>query len=249
MGLPDKKRSEVKDEQFIAADYIEKLRNNSAQLQDYTENEVLGGVSLVNMAKDYAMNLSFSIISSTGGDITPYNRVTPYRPYRVIDPVIWALLDNREIGGRTATTAGDQGKEIALVLDAGFNCEAIYHYDLPKRFFQALLELGSVKTFYLGKGEPIAIGREPTNVKPAQIEHALVGPILDQLTESALVLVVTNREVLDLKDYDSPDWHDRLGIVTFDEMDIWPSTMKYNGSLDPSDQSAAIVKKFFLETL
>jgi hypothetical protein len=259
--LPDKKPSELRDVQFDPAAYIKETEDISTTLYEFTREEVPRGRAFISMVNDTGMSLSFSITSSTGRETSPRdNTMTRYRAFRVIDPMIWALRENKPLTAESLAGLGrgspGQGpgsgvREIALILDAGYRSDFIYTNKLPGHFFQALSLLGDVKTFHMGQLETVTeAGREPTSERPLHAAPAIIGPVLDRLQENAYVLVITRQDILDLADFDTSDWHSRMGFVTFQMTDAWPRVAVYSLTRDDHEtQAKEIVQRFFMESL
>jgi len=247
---------DLQNKQFERDNYIYELEQMSHRLREYTEYDVPSGMTFVNMVEDYQMTLSFSINTALGGDPTP-NRQIDYDAHRVLDPLVWVLRENAGLGpsiggiGIGDSKYGEQ--EIALILDNGFSSKnKIYGLGLPAQFFTELMEYGSVKTFYLGTTSPMTtVGVEPTNAAPSKETLPLIGPILDQLSENARAVLITSQRVGDMLDFHTTDWHQRLGIITFEQPyevrrnDPWPRSMVFDRSAPPSAQIKTIVKKLF----
>ncbi len=95
---------------------------------------------------------------------------------------------------------------------------------LPTDFYNALSPLGAVSTYFLGTtASAVNVGAPPPTEKPEHNHPALIGPILDQAPPNGQIVVITERAIADLDDFDTPEWHKRLLICTFREGLIkWP---------------------------
>lgn len=244
---------DLQSKQFNQENYIYELEQMSHRLRDYTEYDVDSGIAFINMAEDYQMNLSFSINTAIGGDHTPNRSQIEYESFRVLDPLIWTLRENIGLGPQRGPDVRQPGREVVLVLDTGFSSKnKIYGLGLPSQFFTALSEYGDVKTFYLGTSTPMThVGIEPTNAAPSKETLPFIGPILDQLGDGAIVLVLTCQTIADFLDYHTTAWHQRIGIITFEQVyevmrnDPWPRSIVFDRSATPSAQVETIVKKLF----
>jgi hypothetical protein len=258
-NLAEKHPRDLREVQFDQDDYLYKLDETSSRLREFTEYEVPGGISFINMVEDYQMELSFSINTAIGRDQTPNNRMIDYESYRVIDPLIWALREGATapLGPQAMSRATDAGHEVALILDTGFSSRSkVYGSLLPSQFFSALSDLGKVKTFYMGTSTPMTtVGMEPKDDLPRQETMAFIGPILDQLGDEARVLVITCQTIRDILDFHDPSWHERLGIVSFDNLyEVrrgipWPRCTVFDRSRTAQEQVKDIVKKLFLKPI
>lgn len=261
-NLADKSPQELRDKPFNVDNYFYQLEQMSARLREFTEDEVPGGIQFVNMVEDYGMELSFSINTAIGRDHTPNNQMIDYEAYRVLDPLVWALKENVELGPQAVDKVGPKAgkeKEIILILDTGqSSLTKIYgqQMNLPSHFFTALSDLGEVKTYHLGTITTLLQpGREPLNASPTKETLPFIGPILDQVGEDSQILLLTCRTVEDMLDFHTPDWHQRMAVVTFEQPyevrrnDLWPRNIVYDRSRTPADQVKEIVKKLFYKPL
>jgi len=257
-NLATTKAGDLRNKQFDQDDYTYQLEQMSGWLQEFTMDEVPGGLQFINMVEDNGMGLLFSLNTAIGRDHLPNNQMIDYESYRVLDALIWSLREVKAIEPQKASTGTNRrvdasGKrEIALILDtSGFSANAkIYQLELPGLFFSALSDYGEVKSFYMGTLQPFTReGMEPTNTPPLQTSHPLIGPILDSLSEDSCILVITCQSIWDLMDFHETAWHTRLGIITFDQLceirngEYWPRAAVYDRTRTPQEQVKEIVKK------
>ncbi|MBZ0296846.1 MAG: hypothetical protein K8L99_30070 [Anaerolineae bacterium] len=259
-NLAEQNPRELIDRQFDEEDYVYQMEQVDNRLLEYTEFDVTGGTTFVNMAQDYQMALSFSINTAIGRDHTPNNRMIDYRAYRVIDPLVWALRKKTDdfMPNLRPVEVDKPGymSQVALILDTGFSSKnKIYGLELPSHLFTALSGLGEVATYYIGTLSPMTqIGYEPANHPPTVEYPPLIGPILDQLHEYSYILLVTSQTIVDLIDYHSSEWHERMAIVTFETIyevrrnDAWPKAHVFDRTRTPVEQCKDIVDKLFYKS-
>lgn len=210
------KRRELEGQELDEHAYTQKMLRLSDELKEYTYDDVEGGVPFINMVKQSGMNLAFCVTSSLGREVRgAASKLIEYRRFRVIDPLLWAIDRNRGLDGDLKLT---------LVLDAGKNATQVFDNSLPTDFYNALSPLGAVSTYFLGTtASAVNVGAPPPTEKPEHNHPALIGPILDQAPPNGQIVVITERSIADLDDFDTPEWHKRLLICTFREGLIkWP---------------------------
>jgi hypothetical protein len=248
--LSSLRRSEVRKKGigFDSDDYFEQMQEISQELEDYTYDEIQGGVAFVNMVKDTGMNLKFSITSSIGrGSNANVDRTLDYKRYRVLDPLVWALKLNQGIG---------EGRSIALIID---HDKQLYGAEVVASFFNALDVEGTVSTYSLGNQESLVeVNTEPPQELPEVDSPHLIGPILEQLSLETHIFVLvgnTNSSPLtvsagihDLPDYNTDNWRKRMHLVTpkgvhFDE-ELWGTENIHVFDVQ-SDSANTIVESVF----
>jgi len=259
-NLAERKPSEFKAIPFSRDDYEYGLDQLSSRLEDYTMDDVNGGLQFINMVRDYGMELSFSINTATGRDYTPRAQIIDSDSYRVLDPLVWALRSHVEIQPQMNLSGKNKSPNmripIALILDTGFSSKAkIYdkHAQLHAQFFSALSDIGDVTTYYTGTLTPMTQpGLEPVINNIPKETPSLIGPILDQLSPDALILVVTSRRIEDLQDFHIPEWHKCMGVITFEAIyevrknDPWPRSVVFDRTTTADGQAKDLVKKLFI---
>lgn len=229
-NLKQMKRQEAAAHLLDDYAYEQEMRRVSDALEDFTYNDVEGGIALINMIKSSGMNLSFAITSSLGQDAAGRQMGTEIQRYRVLDPLIWALTLDR--GSKHET-------EVAILMDAGDGCETIYQNDLPAQVYDELLMRGADATsYYMGQSQPAyQLGQRPTEGFPRRSGIRLIGPILDQLPKQVFAIALTTGPIMDLYDFFGTTWYDRLLVVNLSsEMTHWPHIMPFEvGQHDPQD--------------
>jgi energy-converting hydrogenase Eha subunit A len=90
------RRNDFSEEAMIR--YLEELGRASDAIREWLEG-FPQGKRFVNFAKEYNIDLRFSVISALGGPAESGKLQGPWTPYRVLDPIFWAL----ELHSRTPT--------------------------------------------------------------------------------------------------------------------------------------------------
>lgn len=211
------KRSEARGLGFDPDAYLRDILEISDELREWTY-DIEGGTPFINMLDESGMNVLFTVTSSIGRQSDPNtDRMIEFRRYRVLDPLLWALLHNRAIGG---------DRMIALILDSAAGADHVYANDLPHHAFDYLSGQGNVTTYYLGQATSVSrAGSRPPDAAPEDPHPSLIGPILDSLDDKDAVVIVLDRPdhdgtsdvLIDLEDYDIPAWRRRIVILTFQE--------------------------------
>ncbi|MEM7128919.1 MAG: hypothetical protein AAF702_21480 [Chloroflexota bacterium] len=234
------KRSEAEQHQLDEYEYVQQLYRISSELEEFTYDEVDGGISFINMVKASGMKLSFCAVSSIGRESSGgANQMLDYRRYRVIDPLLLALNHTNSSHKKKSS----QGKFI-LVIDTGEANQVIYESGIPQAAFDILTSNDSVTTYYVGT----SISHGPPDTKPPEQNPPskmlpVIGPILETVPQNSYVLIITNRKIIDLNDFDFTEWQNRLGIICFKKDDIlWPKVEAINES---TYELTRIVEKFF----
>jgi hypothetical protein len=227
--LARKKHSEARNLTFDPYAYMRDVLAISSELEDWTY-DIEGGTAFINMVKDSGMNVVFTITSSIGRQSDPHtDRMIDFRRYRVLDPLIWAMLHNKAIGGE---------RRILLVLDNHPSAKQVFENDLPYHLFDYLSGKGTVVTFFLGSNTSVSRpGVRPPDSPPDEPGPSLIGPLLEAQDDDALVLLVLDRPdgdspqwvVPDLVDFDTQKWRKRIGILSFqDGLTPWEHSRTLN---------------------
>jgi hypothetical protein len=233
------KFSETRHLRLDAYAYMQEILAISSELENWTY-DIEGGTPFINMVKQSGMNVQFTVTSSIGrqSDNTT-DRMIEFRRYRVLDPLIWAIMHNKAIGG---------DRPVALILDNQPTAAKVYANDLPYHIFEYMASLGNVSTYCLGHGTAVSgVNSRPPDSAPEEETPSLLGPILDNLPSDALVLVVLDRPelaksgpvIFDLEDFNNADWRKRIAFLCFqDGLVKWERTRilqqfnQYKGFLD-----------------
>jgi hypothetical protein len=218
--LVDKKRSEARQLGIFDPDtYLTEMLRISDELREWTY-DIEGGTPFIHMLEESGMNVVFTATSSIGRESSrETNRMIEFRRYRVLDPLLWALMHNLAIGG---------DRSIALILDSSEEVEHIYSsaQDIPYHTFNYLSGKGNVTTYYLGQSSSVSrAGARPPEVASEIPRPSLIGPILDNLDDNTIVVVILDRPnhsspedaILDIEDYDIPKWQNRIGVFAFQD--------------------------------
>ncbi len=81
---------------FDMKDYLAKMEEISNELREYTK-KLAGGEAFLSLANYHGLNVYFTITSALGtnpqtdADMQRKEGITPYKSYRVLDPLLWAL--------------------------------------------------------------------------------------------------------------------------------------------------------------
>ncbi len=192
--------------------YLREMRRVSDRLEDFTRTQVQDGRNFINRAHSKGMNLVFSMVSSLGQNPKDGNNLEHEKsPRRVLDPLLWALTLKRQ----------KQTRSLRLIVD-----DALRNVDLPQGFvpelWRALIQHGEVTTHILGQTRPLAnSGQAPPDSFGSRRRQRLLGPILQTCSSDDRLLVLTSGPVLDLADFQSSEWSDRLLIVSTQEDSPW----------------------------
>jgi len=212
---------------FSMPEYLDRMRVISDQLEEYTRYNVRGGSAFINMVRASGMNLVFSITSALGENPTGDQRLNVHaNRYRVLDPFLWAITLEKPISSRP----------LYLIVDGSSTSQKIYEQKLNTSLSDILAEHGNVTVFYLGQSRPASQpGQQTPAIPPRIFKQRLVGPILDEISPSARVMLVAAGRVLDLDDFYETIWRDRLLLVTMDEdrNQLWPNSLVYRDGDDP----------------
>jgi hypothetical protein len=209
-------------------DYLQGMQEISDKLREYTQKRVKGGSAFINMVEASGMKLVFSVVSALGSDPDRTSRRSDSiaTPMRVIDPFLWAIVMENE----------DLKKSLALALDASDHSEPVYSSELPSRVASILAGSGALTTHYLGQLKPASQpGQAPPTAPPRTARPRLLGPVLESLPSNALVLVITNGAVLDLTDFRTGPWRNRIVVATLGSelAQDWPNTITVRPEDDP----------------
>jgi hypothetical protein len=82
------RRNDFSEESMV--NYLEELGRASDAIREWLES-IRQGKQFVNLAKVYNIELRFSAISALGGPAESGRLQQPWTPYRVLDPIFWAL--------------------------------------------------------------------------------------------------------------------------------------------------------------
>lgn len=82
------RRNDFSEESMV--NYLEELSRASDAIREWLES-FRQGKQFVNFAKEYNIELRFSAISALGGPAESGRLQQPWTPYRVLDPIFWAL--------------------------------------------------------------------------------------------------------------------------------------------------------------
>lgn len=217
-------------------DYEQNLRQTSALVQSYTEGigDVRSIVSLLGRAR---MEVSFCVTSALGQDPSPgiYQKtLTPWLRQRVLDPLIWTLLLEKN---RAAAQAH-------VIIDPGIGTTTGYpactEGPLPALLWKGFPRHQHVQAWFLGQSAPAASPGQPPPAAPQRLPRLrLIGALLEPLANVAhpegRVVLITNSVVTDLEDFKSGAWSSRLLLITSSDSaavrEQWPNT-KIIGSRD-----------------
>jgi double-GTPase-like protein len=202
---------------FDTAAYLIEMQRVSDRLRDFTRTRVPSGAGFINRAKAKGMDLTFSVISALGHPPDDKGNLKYEKsPRRVLDPLLWALTLERKLKARS----------IRLIIDAEWQNDSLSK-DLVADLWRSLTNHGEVTTHVLGQIRPVsASGQSPPESFGGRKRQRLMGPILQACSPEDRLLVLTSGPVLDLADFQSSGWSDRLLIVsTEDELSFdWNHT-------------------------
>lgn len=213
---------------FSLPDYVDEMRRMSDYLHDYTRTRVESGAAFISMVKSQGMNLRFCVTSALGqgAEDGTYLLREDAKRFRVLDPFFWAVeLDMQE---------NDRAFQFAI--DAS-NAE---DYSRALQIWEAISNVGGVTAYQLGQVQPLAVaGQRPPDVPARRDLPRLIGPILEQAPPDSKLVVLASGKILDLMDFSSTSWRERLTLVTLDENDPqeWPNTIVYR----PTDKPDVVV--------
>lgn len=204
--MPDAERPNLSA--FTMDDYFAEMETMSERLRAYTSERVPGGDPFISMVESQGMRLVFSVTSALGERPDAANRLREdARRYRILDPFLWAVRLERP-----AVT-----RRLALILDATRDARMLYQGEMLRDMWSQLNTKGGVTTYYLGNRRPASsAGQTPPLLQPGTARPRLIGPILEQLPAATTAVVLTAGPILDLDDYASQKWRDRLLLVGLD---------------------------------
>lgn len=193
---------------FTMDDYYAEMETMSRRLRAYTRERVPGGEPFINIVESQGMNLVFTVTSALGEQPDPHNRLREdARRYRVLDPFLWAVRLERPPISRKLT----------LLLDTTPGAHALYAESALGDLWAQMSMKGEVSTYYLGSSRLVSgPGQQPSFVQPTIAKPRLLGPIVDRLPADTTAIVLTSGPILDLADYNTPHWRNRLLLVGLD---------------------------------
>jgi hypothetical protein len=205
-------------------------------LEEFTEQQP-GGRQFVNLVRRQDMQLKFCATSALGHSPDEHRDKLVERAtrYRVLDPLFWTLCEGKGAplfqslwGGKDNDEDGLRSQQrLLLVLDSSQGANAVYGDGRPAAFWDAMCDRGEIVTHYLGRLRPVGYAGQRPPTGPSQRPHLrLLGPILDRSPTDSRVLVLSEGEILDLADFRSSSWRDRvlIGVANEDQEDTWPHT-------------------------
>lgn len=196
---------------FKMMDYLAKMKEQSDRLRQYTSDEVRGGRDLINRVENEQMGLEFCLISASGTKFDKQNGqpLNEIKPHRVFDPFLFALHLNQNI----------QHKKIKLVLDPSMSLEQFRGLNLNLLYERLQSVEHEIYTYYLGSARPALVtSQRPPQTTPNRLfSHHRIGPILDDGDHQAKVLLITQRSVDDLEDFNSEYWYNQMLYVSVSE--------------------------------
>lgn len=218
------------------------LRHISETVQDYVsgvgeeEQPNAGDVQILTGLLSKKMRVSFCVTSALGrrplrdtlGQIDP-ELTGPWQPKRVLDPLIWTLLLEKE--QRTVHTH--------VVLDTHTEGSNTYpvcgEAPLPELLWEKLVpDQQHVRFWAMGRSAPAsAPGQRPPDAPPRQRRLCLLGPLLEPLSQrdhpEGLIVLITNNVITDLDDYRQTARGKQLLLVTSstrrEVSEQWPRTI------------------------
>lgn len=217
-----------RDNQFSYNEYLEKMRNVSNLLEDYTWQHVDEGPAFINMVRANGMNLVFSVTSALGQD--PDQKAGRLREdalrFRVLDPFFWALELEQP----------PSDKPFGLVVDASRQSRSVYDDNLLVPVWDMLANQGSLTTYYLGQETQASTpGQNPPSSPPHTSRLRLIGPILENAEPKTKVMAIVTGPILDLQDFYDTPWQNQLLLVMMGEehQQNWPNAIVYRNGDSP----------------
>lgn len=231
---------------FSLPAYEQPLRDISPRIEEYVCG-VADVRNMVNLLRQREMRVAFSVTSALGKDPQPgfsegeWIVGTPWARQRVLDPLIWTLLLEKQ----------RHAAQTHLILDPGPSATEGYprcgNESLPALLWARLPQHKGVRTWFLGR--PLAAtspGQPPPADPPRARRPRLIGRLLDPLTApdapSGNVVLVTNQVIPDLADFRNTDWARRLLLITSSDRpevrDQWP----HSRVIQSADDLAEVVE-------
>lgn len=208
---------------FTLQGYLAKAREVSDELEEFAKQQP-GGRQFINMVRNEGMQLRFVATSALGHNPNQHSNtlIEDATRYRVLDPLLWTL---GETTLPESTTTSQQ--KLILVVDSGETCDPLYASGSIQKLWEALSKRGETTTYYLGGSRPTSLAQQPPPSQPANRKRIrVIGSILDRAPSDCRVLVLTTNTIMDLNDYVTSEFTDRLliGVTDEDFEDIWPNT-------------------------
>jgi hypothetical protein len=217
---------------FSLEEYVQKMQAVSDALAKYTAEEVDGGRAFINLAKKNGLGLYFTMVSATGAAPINGRLLIESARYCVLDPYLWALY----------LTTKKELPQIRLILDASSKAANIYSSEL-QTMVDLLNDIGDVTVYYLGQTNAASVvGQKAPSSPPRNARCRLIGPILERIPSQDLVIVMTCGEVIDLQEFSSSEWCERLLLVAVgeDQYQNYSNTLV----LRQSDSTRLVVEEF-----
>ncbi len=216
--------------------YAEDIKNISQKLRVYTETQLRGGRQFISSAKNEGMRVEFCVTSALGTnpDRDTNKMLEDSTRFRVVDPFIWTVLLESEIGSvrGAETTKG----HVTLILDSSTESGKIYEEKLPVQLGTMLTSFDfEVRSFYLGQSKIVTHWGQTPPDSPARhsTRPRLAGAIFDQLSAGTdKVVIMTSRLPDDLNDYRTTLWKERTLLVSMNELDTDWEQFTYRNSSD-----------------
>jgi len=205
-------------ERFSLKSCEEGLRQMSLKVEDYV-GRVRDVRNLVGLLRKERIEVAFCVTSALGKDAVPGLQAgdasvdAPWARQRVLDPMIWTLLQEKQRSAAQVHLILDPGGE------GGVGYPALGGRGLPELLWERLPRHQGLRTWMLGEaGAATAPGQPPPGQPLAKCRCRLLGPLLEPWSQAeplgGRVVLVTNQLVLDLEDFRSGPWAKRLLLVT-----------------------------------
>ncbi|MBZ0274576.1 MAG: hypothetical protein K8I60_00440 [Anaerolineae bacterium] len=217
-NLQDRKLQKVEFAPLRIDAYFRYLQYISYNLAQFALGIFQDGATAIETTEDNGISVGFCINSINT------NAFGKIHSNRSVDPLIWsmAIKDN-----------SIRTRHYVLILGYGIAKHGPSLDKSVKSIFRILSLSGDVAIYCLGDIQPLQLQDLPSDRISLGVTKApVIGPILDRLTDDALVVVIADEEVIDLQDYVYfPNWEHRIFFLRIGESDLgWPQSININPS-------------------
>lgn len=205
-----------RDLHCLISGYEAELRQIAGPVEDFVCG--LAGVrNLVNLLRQEDMGVSFCVTSALGKDPAPGLRPgeerteAPWTRQRVLDPLIWTLLlEKQRVAVQTDIVLDPRGYPV---------CGA---RPVPELLWERLPRQQGARTWFLGRSTPVTSpGQPPPPIRRPRLIGSLLEPLVAAEAPAGRIVLITNNLVVDLDDFRGTEWEKRLLLVTTsDQRDV-----------------------------
>jgi len=215
--------------------YLKRMEKISEVLRDFTIQKVNGGRQFERMVQSSGMSLAFTAVSASGQESEDGSiGGEDLKPLRILDPLLWAFYREANIKERP----------LAFLVDDSQESSEIQSEQVMGSLWERMNQNHEVSVYYLGSSKSVA---NPAQKPTAGLgsRSRLIGPSLEGLMAGSKAVVLAAGPILDLRDFASTHWRNRLLVVksNTDFSVDWPHQIVFESGNGP-DLIAQMLRGF-----